>query len=428
MFSAARRFAGGVFILVVVGSALGACSSGSGGGSSGPVTINMWARQGDNVIKDQLAAFETSHPDIKVNLSIIDGSQYISKLAIAIRAGTVPDLMKFDVVNAAIFQAQHELLDITDKAKALPDFSSLAQAGIDNGTLDGKIYSLPAALSGSQMFWNKSLFSKAGLDPSKPPTTLAEVMTDARKIQALGGGVSGFSTLGGGLDAWTGFPSVWADGGDVFTAIGPQQKATFLDPHVIAALEWYQSMWHAGLMPKTDAPNGDPGNVGAQNAASGKVGIIFQGAFIVAGHESEFGSAPGIPGMNGSYASFLGGDSAGIPIGATQHLAQAWTLMNWLITSNEAAQIDLKDGWVAPDISIAKQIATSDFAKTTAAALGNGKLPESIAFNATVNTPDSPYSQAELAVVYSGANAQEQMSAATDKANQIIQQAYQQVQ
>lgn len=55
-FSAARRLAAGVISLVVVGSAMSACSSGSGGSGGGPVTINMWARQGDNAIKDQLAA------------------------------------------------------------------------------------------------------------------------------------------------------------------------------------------------------------------------------------------------------------------------------------------------------------------------------------------------------------------------------------
>lgn len=425
-----RRPVAGLASLLVVGSAVAACSNGSGdssgSASGGPATITMWAREGDNAIKDELATFQKSHPEITVNLSIVEGSQYLTKLANATRARSVPDLIKFDVVYAPLLATQNQLSDITDKAKALPNFAGLAQAGIDVGTIDSKIYSLPSALTGSQMFWNKKLFKDAGLDPNKPPTTLTEVKAAAQKIQALGGDVHGFSSIGGAGQAFTGFPSGWADGGDVFTAVGRDQKATFSDPHMVAMLQWYQDMWKSGLMPNTDQPNQDPGNVGAQNAAGGKVGIIFSGANLFTGHESDFGSAPGIPGLSGNYASFLGGDMAGITAGA-QHPDQAWTLLEWLTTDKQAAQIYLKDGWIAPDLKLANQIATDDWTRSIIGALKVGKLPKSIAYFAAVNDSNGPWPQNSQAVIFKGANVQERMTAAAQQADQLIQDAYRQV-
>jgi ABC-type glycerol-3-phosphate transport system substrate-binding protein len=39
---------------------------------------------------------------------------------------------------------------------------------------------------------NKDLFNPAGLDPDKPPATLAEIHEDAKKIRALGDDIYGF--------------------------------------------------------------------------------------------------------------------------------------------------------------------------------------------------------------------------------------------
>jgi multiple sugar transport system substrate-binding protein len=203
---------------------LAACGSddgnGGGDGDGGPVTLDVWARDGDNSLDKQVAAFEKAHPDITVDVTLVNNDQYLTKFANSIRAGSVPDLIDFDIINAPLLSTQGQLLDITDKANALPNLADVAEAGIDVGTLDDAVYSLPVALTGSQMFWNKKLFAEAGLDPDAPPKDLAQVKAYAEKIQALGDDVTGFSTIGGVGQAFTGFPSGWADGGDVFTEAG----------------------------------------------------------------------------------------------------------------------------------------------------------------------------------------------------------------
>lgn len=412
---------------LMAAAGLSACgSTGSGGSGGGPVTLTVWAREGDNSMEDQMGAFEAAHPDIKVKLSSVSNDQYLTKFANSIRAGSVPDLINFDIINSPLLATQGQLEDITDKSKALGNFGDLAPAGIDVGSLDEAVYSLPVALTGSQMFWNKALFEAAGLDSETPPTTLAEVKQFAEKIQATGEDITGFSTIGGVGQAFTGFPSGWADGGDIVTEAGPGQVARFADPAMVEMVAWYQDMWQSGLMQTTDEPNQDPGNVGQQNVLEGNVGIIFTGANTFSGKEDQFGSSAGIPGSSGNLASFLGGNQAAIPLGAA-HPDEAWTLLEWLVTDKEAAELNLDAGWIAPDLALAEELAEDDWARATVGSLAVGELPVSIAYFATINDPNGPWAQNSQAVIFQGADPATTMAAAEEQATQLISDAYDQV-
>lgn len=406
---------------VVAAAALAGCSSADTAG--GATTLTLWQRDGGVDLRDQVKAFEKSHPDVTVKISTIQGDQYLTKLANSARAGSVPDLISFDIVNAPLLATQGLLADVTDQVQALSNLDSLAPAGVEIGTLDGKNHALPVALTGSQMFWNKALFEKAGLDPETPPASLEEVKAAAEKIQALGGGVSGFSTLAGVGGAWTGFPSAWAGGGEVLTAAGEDQETTFSDPALVDMVAWYQSMWQAGLMQKTDQPNQDPGNVGAQNALQGKVGIIFSGANVLTEKKDEFGSAVGIPGLDGGSGSFLGGDEIAMTAGA-ENSDQAWTLLKWLVSSEEAATIDVSQGWIPPDLEVATQLASDPWSKDIVSTLAIGKLPKSIAYNAVINDPNGPWSQQSQKVIFQGADPATALEAAKEQADSLIQDAY----
>lgn len=406
--------------------AIAGCSSSSGSSSDGKTTITLWQRDGGVDLTDQVKAYEKANPKITVKVSTIQADQYLTKLANSARAGSAPDLVSFDIVNTPLLATQGLLADVTDKTKALSDESALAPAGVDIGALDGKNYALPVALTGSQMFWNKALFTKAGLDPDKPPTSLEEVKADAEKIEALGGGVSGFSTLGGVGQAWTGFPSAWAGDGEVLTDAGKNQKATFTNPALVDMVSWYQGMWKSGLMQKTDQPNQDPGNVGAENALGGKVGIIFNGANVLTAKKDQFGSSVGIPGLQGKSGSFLGGDEIGMTA-AAKSPDQAWSLMKWLVTSKAAAKIDLSQGWIAPDLTVAKGLATDSWSQDIVSTLGIGKLPKSIAYNAVINDPNGPWAQQSQKAIFQGADPATTLATAKKQADSLIEDAYSRV-
>ena len=59
---------------------------------------------------------------------------------------------------------------------------------------DGKLLSMPFNSSTPILYWNKTIFQKAGLDPNKAPRTWPEVADAAKKILAIGAARCGFST------------------------------------------------------------------------------------------------------------------------------------------------------------------------------------------------------------------------------------------
>jgi multiple sugar transport system substrate-binding protein len=53
---------------------------------------------------------------------------------------------------------------------------------IPAATYDGKLYAYPLIADARAVALRKSAFTEAGLDPDKPPTSLAEIKTDAEKL------------------------------------------------------------------------------------------------------------------------------------------------------------------------------------------------------------------------------------------------------
>jgi len=92
------------------------------------------------------------------------------------------------------------------KADLLPNF-------VKSGTYQGKMYGMPDLSSARALFYNKDLFTKAGI--AAPPKTWAEFEDDAKKVTALGNGTVGYAEPLGPEEAQAEF-SIWLfnNGGD----------------------------------------------------------------------------------------------------------------------------------------------------------------------------------------------------------------------
>ena len=149
----------------------------------------MWERSGGNakMVDTLVAMWNEKNPDRKINLTYIPHAEMVAKLAQAIASGEVPDLMGMDLIYAPQFEKAGQLVDITDKVKDWPELKTASPGHMTVATYDGRIYGVPLYADVSALFYNIDLFEKAGLDPKKPPTSLAELRQDADKITALGG-------------------------------------------------------------------------------------------------------------------------------------------------------------------------------------------------------------------------------------------------
>ncbi len=147
-------------------------------------------------------------------------------------------------------------------------------------------------------------------------------MTDSEKINALGHGISGFSFAGDcqGCLGFVMLPSLWADNEHLINGpLGSQTANVANDAPLKEMLTDYKTMWAKHLTPVADQTQ--DGLTWGQDFEVGKVGILpgdygFATAFKTKAQQAEFADAP-LPGVNGGYSTFDGGDDFVIPAGAS---------------------------------------------------------------------------------------------------------------
>ncbi|WP_217171432.1 extracellular solute-binding protein [Streptomyces sp. AC512_CC834] len=116
-------------------------------------------------------SYEAKHPDVQVDVTVYSWSDVDRKVREMVEAGKAPDMAQ---IGAYSDYADKNLLYRADDVLSIPvqaDFvSQLAGAGQVNGVQ----YGLPFAASTRVLFYNKTLFSEAGVTPPKSWDDLAE--------------------------------------------------------------------------------------------------------------------------------------------------------------------------------------------------------------------------------------------------------------
>ncbi|HEY0934401.1 MAG TPA: extracellular solute-binding protein, partial [Trebonia sp.] len=184
------RVAGGVALASAAALALAACGSGgssSGSGGSGTTTLklvvadygtgpaNASAKYWGTIV----TAFEQAHPAIKVNVTSIPWTNFDQQVQTLIQNKQYPDITEGDYFSN---YAQDGLLYSAADVLSAP--GNLLPAFKTQGTFKGTQYGLPFTTSSRTLFYNKKLFTQAGITAA--PQTWADVEADAAKIKKLG--------------------------------------------------------------------------------------------------------------------------------------------------------------------------------------------------------------------------------------------------
>ncbi len=407
--SMARR--GRAVVAVLAGAlVLAACQmsspSASSAGGTGAVddgtTITMWTRSSTATFTQTLVdAYNASHKN-KVRLTVFPADSYQQKVGTAAGARQLPDVLASDVVYAPNYAAKGVFLDITDRVNQLSFKGTLAPAHMKAATYNGRNYAVPHDIDLSALFYNKVLFTRAGLDPNKPPTTMYDVAADAKKIAALGGGISGYFFGGAcpGCQLFTSWPMIWASGGTVLNGQGT--ASTIDNPTAAKVYALLRQMYADGTVPPS-AKN-ESGPTWSQPFSDGKIGIQAQGATALQslkeGPDLQVGVAP-IPGLNGGSSSFVGGDVVGVSANS-KHVAQAWDFISWTLSEQAQVQVVAK----SKNITVRSDLADNTYAKQDSR-LGvfnrlasHGQTPISVNFGKTFNDPNGPWTGAVIDAVF----------------------------
>ena len=187
-----RKITAAALALALAGAAV-ACGNGGGTGEAaqvrGPISI-WYSNNAEEVAwgKQIVTAWNSSHPDQKVTAQEIPtGKSSEEVIGAAITAGNAPCLI-FNTSPASVSQFQKQgglvpLDSFSDGKSYIEDRSGdIAQ---QYKSTDGKYYQLPWKSNPVMIFYNKSVFTKAGIDTAKPPlATYDEFLATARKVVA----------------------------------------------------------------------------------------------------------------------------------------------------------------------------------------------------------------------------------------------------
>ncbi len=137
------------------------------------VTLTMWHQHPEWKDRTEaiLSAFEAAHPDIKIDLEEIAGTNYSARLNTALAAGEAPDLFGLPAGPETLAAAKAGYaMDLTGQL----DLSSLRASAADAIDQDGSVYGVPILGTYSVgLYYHRNIFEDLGMTP---PTNQAEFL------------------------------------------------------------------------------------------------------------------------------------------------------------------------------------------------------------------------------------------------------------
>lgn len=165
--------------------ATAACTGGGGGSSSptqgasqapvsgsvtGEITLQTWALtpKFTDYLNGVITDFQSAHPGATVKLVDQPGDGYSEKVLTQAGSGTLPDVVNLPP-DIAYPLAKNGLLQDVSASDSTLD-ATYVKGAVDAYRYKGVtgVFGYPWYLNTDVDYWNKTMFSKCGLDPAKP--------------------------------------------------------------------------------------------------------------------------------------------------------------------------------------------------------------------------------------------------------------------
>ncbi len=270
----------------------------SGPAASGPVgatgPIKIWYSNNPEEVtwgKAVVEAWNADNPDQQVTGEEIPaGKSSEEVIGASITAGNTPCLI-FNTAPAAVpqFQKQGGLVALDE----FPDGAAYIKDRTGDRAdqykfTDGKFYQMPWKTNPVMIFYNKDVFTKAGLPTDNPPLkTYDEFLATAKALVAKGGVEAAIwpSPNSEFYQPWFDFyPLFIAQSGGKMLVEGGEPQ--FNSPDGLAVAEFWRSLYEQGLAPQ-EAYQGD--SFADQKAA---MAIVGPWAIAVYGDKVKWGAVP----------------------------------------------------------------------------------------------------------------------------------------
>jgi multiple sugar transport system substrate-binding protein len=344
------KLVGGAAVGLATVLALSSCGSGDSGGtggqpaasSGGQVTLKMVAADygsgpgkpdsGENFWKGVVDEFQAANPNIKVDVQVINWNDIDKQVATMIQNGQVPDILQTGDYSGFV---KDQLLYKVDDVLSPNVSGDMLQKFADFGKVDGTAYGIPFVSSARALFYNKDLFTKAGI--TDPPKTWDELKADAEKLKKAGVSQPFGLPLGQEEAQAESFLWMLGNGGSYTDASG---KWVINSPQNIETFNYLKGLVNAGLT--TPNPGTKDRKTVWEDFGAGKVGMTNGGPMSIpifdAAGLKNYGIAP-IPGKTGPLDTTLGVMDWIMAFNKNGHAAEIKKFMDFFYTGDAAQKI-----------------------------------------------------------------------------------------
>ncbi|MFD1674462.1 ABC transporter substrate-binding protein [Alicyclobacillus fodiniaquatilis] len=313
---------------------------------------------GDETLK-LVKEFNETHKNIHVNATYVaSNGQNAQKLIAAIAGGNPPDVAEVDSLTIPEYASKGALVDLAPYAKADGvKKSQYIPAVWDSNSYNGDLYAMPWYTDVRFLFWNKTLFQKAGLNPNDPPKTIAQLDKDAAKLTKVNqqgnitqAGFVPWESQGASYYTWA-----WAFGANFVNKSG---KLNLACPKGVQSFVWQQQFAKKYGISRLNAfVSSVPQSIDPFNA--GKLAMEINGEFAIATLRQQapnlkYGVEP-IPTVDGKGTTWSGGISWAVPTGS-KHPKAAFEFMKWLNQPKQEMEFNKVSTEYPPLISMVKNL------------------------------------------------------------------------
>jgi ABC-type glycerol-3-phosphate transport system substrate-binding protein len=301
-------------------------------------------------IDTQITQFEAKYPTIKAKTVEYTwtGTTFAAKLA----GGTLPTVFTVPFTDARGLIARKQVADVSAEIAKLPYGAKFnPSVAVEGEDASGKLEAVPISAYGQALHYNRDLFTKAGLDPNKPPTTWDELRADAKAISDKTG-MAGYAVMTqSNTGGWILTTEAYAMGGRMETMNGTKATAAVNNAQTKQVLQLLHDMrWTDKSMGSNFIYDWNGIN---QAFAAGKIGMYITGGGTYTNLVTQNKIDPksygeGIIPLSGTNSGALGGGTVAM-VSVKASAAEQAAAVKWIdfyymakLTTQAGAALDAK--------------------------------------------------------------------------------------
>ncbi|MDP9298711.1 MAG: ABC transporter substrate-binding protein [Actinomycetota bacterium] len=432
-------------LLVVVCSlalVAAACSSGSGNANTTPsatgggATVNLIMWDGYTPpppvseayewtsLQSLVDEFNRTHPGIHVTRRYVNSDFALQKLTVALQGNEQPDITYQYGSNMPQLATTPKVVDLTQKVQD-PAFNwnDFFPGERTAATVGGRVLGVPALVDNVAVVYNKDLFDAAGLPYPTANWTWDQFRSDAKALTDPAKKQFGWEYWMDGSEStvWEWEAMLWEAGGDILSS--DNQHAAFNSAAGVQALTMVKNLVDDGSVYLDQHPDSGKSE---ELFNSGKVGMFLTGPWDLPSFPDAKYGVQVMPSFGDptNHQTIAGPDNWVIMDNGPEHVAAAWTFLQWLVDPARLMQDSLATGHLPTRASVEQ---LPDFAKLDQKFPGVGIFAENLKNVLKARPPIAQYprisaaiGQAIQQVALNGADPKTALDAAAKAADGIL--------